>query len=650
MIVERITVNNFKCFGPEGHTIELDEHLTVLIGANGSGKTALMQALLRMFGITPDQRRIRRQDFFVPNTDAEATDAQRTLSIEVLLSFPELSDPGDEITWTIPQFLHQSAIEDGGNLKCRLRIDATWTDDGSIEGVVDHSYFAIRTLESNYTSDQCHNISAAERNRIQIIYIPARRDGTSQVSSFLRGRLWRAIQWTDELKDTLRASGKQLNDAFEREPGVQRVESTLTTRWQEVPAGGTDSKPSFRPLDVRMQEFARKVEVLFFPDEEGRTHSLDDLSDGQRSLFHVAMMAATLDVESSLARGTHAGFLPDRVVPPALTLIAVEEPENSLAPFYLSRIVGQLADIANHTAAQAIVSSHSPSVMSRIDPEQVRYFRKSDRASSSIRPITLPQDATEALKYVREAVRTFPELYFARFVILGEGASEEIVIPRVADAFNISIDRSFVAIVPLGGRHTNHLWRLLSNLDIPHATLLDLDLGRSGAGWGRIKDAIDQLLISGVNAEEILASDLLPADAHSLESSAVLGFDDDDLEALKTWRTHLRKFEVFLSWHLDLDMALLSAFPNAYKETVGAERGPSDEGDARSAVLGTGGTEVIALDEEEYRWYRYLFLGKRGKPASHVRAMVNLADETIKANAPEDLVALVRHVESAIDD
>ena len=30
--------------------------------------------------------------------------------------------------------------------------------------------------------------------------------------------------------------------------------------------------------------------------------------------------------------------------------------------------------------------------------------------------------------------------------------------------------------------YVNHLWRLLADLDIPYATLLDLDWGRDGGG------------------------------------------------------------------------------------------------------------------------------------------------------------------------
>jgi predicted ATP-dependent endonuclease of OLD family len=111
----------------------------------------------------------------------------------------------------------------------------------------------------------------------------------------------------------------------------------------------------------------------------------------------------------------------------------------------------------------------------------------------------MPDNDEAAAKFLKQAVRAYPDLYFARFVVLGEGASEEIIFPRLAAALGFHIDPSFVAIVPLGGRHVNHLWRLLTDLAIPYATLLDLDWGRHGGGWGRIKTVCQQLLENGVS-------------------------------------------------------------------------------------------------------------------------------------------------------
>jgi hypothetical protein len=486
MLLESVTLINFRCFGPEKQKISFQAGLTALIGNNGAGKTALMQAMLRMFSVTNEHRRLKRQDFHVPPTE-ETPATQRMLSIEAILAFPELaSDDAD--TSSVPEFFHQMAADDAGDLKCRLRLDAVWTDDGSLEGAIEQKFYAIRTFSDSFEETDCNEIKATDRSRIQMIYVPAVRDGTSQITAFLRGRLWRAITWSQGIKDALSESGNILNASFQGEAGIDTISQAVKHRWQEVHMAGTDTTPAFRPLDLRFQEFIRKVDIIFHPDESGRDRSLEDLSDGQRSLFHLAMAAATLDIEKNIASGTDGnGFQANSVALPALTLIAVEEPENNLSPFYLSRIIRQIEDVTAHTRAQAFVSSHSPSILARIIPEKIRHFRlKKETRSAQVREIKLPPDTEEASKFIREAVRTYPELYFAKFVILGEGSSEEIVLPRLAEVMNVPIDKSFVAVVPLGGRHVNHLWRLLTDLDIPFATLLDADTGRLGGGWGRV--------------------------------------------------------------------------------------------------------------------------------------------------------------------
>ena len=95
--------------------------------------------------------------------------------------------------------------------------------------------------------------------------------------------------------------------------------------------------------------------------------------------------------------------------------------------------------------------------------------RASRTCLSDVSAVALPKDDEEAAKFVRGAMLAFPELYFARFVILGEGDSERVVLPRLAKAEGLLIDPAFVAIVPLGGRHVQHFWKLLHGLGIPYA-------------------------------------------------------------------------------------------------------------------------------------------------------------------------------------
>ncbi|WP_227106956.1 ATP-dependent nuclease [Chromobacterium rhizoryzae] len=647
MHIERLVLENFRCFGPQETEVALGPCLVAFIGDNGTGKTALMQALQRMFGVTSEQRRLRKQDFHVPFDEADRPIA-RTLVIEAIVAFPELD--ADDDSPAVPAFFKNMAAEENGNLKVRLRLQATWTDDGTLDGSIEESYCAVQTF-GVFEEGDLHQLRGSDRSRIQLFYIPATRDGASQVSAFVRGRLWRAINWSPDIKESLTGAGSEVNQAFSAEAAVSSISSAVTQRWQQLHSAGTDTTPIFRPVDTRWQEFIRRVEVVFHPTEDGHDRALEDLSDGQRSLFHLAMAAATLDIEARLA-GDDApeGFIEGGIPLPALTIVALEEPENNLAPFYLSRIIKQVQEIAASNNAQAIVSSHSPSILARVDPSNVRHFRLNlENRCSAVRQISLPEGDEDASKFIREAVRAYPELYFARYAILGEGATEEVVLPLLAKAMDFPIDRSFVAVVPLGGRHVNHLWRLLTDLQVPHATLLDLDWGRSGGGYGRIKTVCEQLLSVGYTPLQVFASRLHP-EGHERNLADIAVMDDADTDDLSNWLTRLERFGVYFSAPLDLDFTMLKAYPDAYRVLEAGMRGPSGSGDPRTAVLGEEGTPSFydAAEDDALRWYRYLFLG-RGKPSTHVRVLSRLTQENLVVALPQPLLRMLTKVRTDLE-
>jgi hypothetical protein len=198
----------------------------------------------------------------------------------------------------------------------------------------------------------------------------------------------------------------------------------------------------------------------------------------------------------------------------------------------------------------------------------------------------------------------------------------------------LDIDRSFVAVVPLGGRHVNHLWRLLTDLDIPYATLLDLDWGRSGGGWGRIKTACTQLLANNVTPQAIFGQHLNPQGP----AANLAAFD-----ALPVADT--ANMTIFFCTPLDLDYSMLKAFPLAYQVIEPGRQGPSPAGEPRTAVLGEDGLpHLYAADQDaSMRWYRYLFLG-RGKPSTHVRVLCAQDPAALSVGAPEELRALLNSI------
>lgn len=361
------------------------------------------------------------------------------------------------------------------------------------------------------------------------------------------------------------------------------------------------------------------------------------------SLLYFALSATLHNLTSEMLTkvpGHLKGFKAPDFYQPALTVFALEEPENHLSPFYLPRLMALLNKLNKTGSAQSIVTSHATSILGRVEPRNVRYFRNcKQNLTSTVQPIPLPEKESEEDKFVQQVILANPEIYFARLVIIGEGDTERVVIPRISQALGISLDPSFIAYVSIGGRHAQHLWKLLNGLQIPHITLLDFDLGRHGGGTGRIKNAVGWLKDAGVTFEEELS---IPANS-SLTTEIYL-----------SWEKRLRSFNVFFSSPLDLDMMMLQAFPEAYKpEKSYADASPDDDKIANSVFgdSGPGNDELdkvgLKFSKEELYAYKSLFKSS-SKPGSHLAAFGKLDDKTIVKSCPEPLQALVNTAKKLI--
>jgi putative ATP-dependent endonuclease of the OLD family len=660
MHIESVSITGFRCFGPAVTVVELDAGLTAVVGPNASGKTALLSALMRLFGVTRSQRTVVPSDFHVPPSETTRP-SSRALSIDVRIALPELLLPGAAKATTIaPVFRHMRIKRLGSVPVCRMRLEARWDDDGTVDGAVTQELQWISSLDDVVEKEQVSSVGASDRGLIQLFYTPASRDAEAQIrasTGALAARLLKAIEWSTGARTTIETATKSLSDAFGGEEAIKAIGKAMNTRWEGLHDGDTDCAPELSLTSRRFEEVIARIGVVFKRGPTGVDRGLESLSDGQQSLFYFALAAAVFDVERDAVSGKVAGFRADDLHIPALTLFAVEEPENHLAPYYLSRIINQLESLVAGGAGQAIVSSHSPSVLSRIEPQKVRYCRReASTGSSTVRRVPLPTGEVEAIKFVRNAMLAFPELYFARFVLLVEGDSERIVLPKIAEAMGQVFDPSFVAIVPLGGRHVQHFWRLLMGLDIPFATLLDLDLGRAGGGYGRLKNVFDHALDLGRPRAEILrlADGTTMSDATFAAMPSWGMVTKAEQEQMVGWLDYLEtSSNVFFSWPLDLDMAMLTSFPDAYKATIEGTGPRMTNLDAAAVVLGTGGLGLAAYIEEAEPFkehmaaYRYHFL-THSKPATHLRALTHVESEALRDNSPETLRSVVNHIASKL--
>ena len=540
---------------------------------------------------------------------------------------------------------------------CRMRLEARWEDDGTADGEVTQELFWKDPLDDKNKDDHKHPVSLFDRGLIQVYYTPASRDAGTQIrasTGALAARLLRAIEWSEVARTAINESIRKLSAAFSAEAAITAISTALSNRWDELEESETGTDPRLTLISQRFEEVVAKIQVQF--DAPGDIErGLEVLSDGQQSLFYFALATAVFDLERDAVAGKVKGFRADELRIPALSIFAIEEPENHLSPYFLSRIVTQVRSIVDKDSAQALITSHSPAVLSRVEPAEVRYCRCEPKTRvSTVKRIEMPPDTSEAAKFVRGAMLAFPELYFARAVILVEGDSERVILPRLAEAEGIVLDPSFVAVVPLGGRHVQHFWRLLNGLSIPYVTLLDLDLGRSGGGFGRVKVTLGHLIEGGVPREKILALDADTVLAPE-EFEAMSDWDSSDPTHLNPWVDDLRNYGVYFSQPLDLDMEMLAAFPAAYEKCIPAGGGPKLAAEAAAkVVLGEGGTGLDAYKDALAKYaqlmpaYRYHFL-TRSKPATHLQALTYLDDGALKGGMPETYRALLEHMRRSLN-
>lgn len=645
MKLVRLRLSNFRSFGPEPTVVELAD-MTFLLGPNGAGKTAVLQALARMFGLDPAQRRIKRSDFHVPPSEApEDAPEQRTLWIEADFEFPELEQDdadGPALPAVPGNFAHMQLVAAEGPAQVRFRLKATIDQDDDIE----ESFTFVISEDDVGNPTEESRVSKQDRNAIQVHYLPARRDPADHISysaNALLGRALRSADWSVE-REEISALTEQIGDELRNNAAIEGIATALTDQWGGLHKGSHYANPSVSFERNEIETLLRHLSVGFTPGHGENIVDFTRLSDGQQSLLYVSLVLAMHAIGSKVLSGELAdAFDIDKLRPAVFTLIAIEEPENSLSPHYLGRVVRRLTTFAEGQDSQALVATHAPSLLRRVPPESVRYLRLNGERRTVVKSIELPTDEA-AQKFVREGVQAFPELYFSRLVILGEGDSEQIVLPRLLEARGILADDASISVAPLGGRHVNHFWRLLNCLGIPHVTLLDLDVARFQGGWGRIKYSAKHLLsyadIDGNNLTQKEIDEVPKWNANDGIMLSDLG-----------WIARLEALGVYFSTPLDLDFMMMTHYRAAYRVEEDDLEEPDE--DTIKAVLGKSHDVLEGQYSDEQRSYFDAYHRRfklDSKPTSHIRAMANLDDEKLIVGMPDVLDRMLDAIEEKLAD
>lgn len=658
MHIESLTIRNFRCYGDDPVRLQLKAGTNAFVGNNGAGKTAALEALKRLFSPVAAERQLKRSDVHFGLGEDALHLTKREIVIDAVFGFETTED----VSAVFNDLFFNAADK---SLKVRIILEGLYERSESIEDNIVVKLYSVSTTDVvPFGSDDERKTPLPGRSTqyAEVVYIPAHRDsrGVSQfaLKNVLQRLEWSA-DWTEATKKTSLKFAQDLETNLNETDAITEITTRLHGFWSTLHDGHYDASPKIGVLAVEFEKLIRELTLKFDKSPGGGLRQLGELSEGQMSLLYFALSAThhnlVLEMQRALPNGLK-GFKPADFSHPPLTIFALEEPENHLSPFYLPRLMKLLDTLNRSKSAQSIVTSHATSILSRVDPRKVLYFRNCALTlRSTVLPLPLPAEKTEEDKFVQQVILANPEIYFAKLVIIGEGDTERIVIPKMAEALGTSLDPSFIAYVSIGGRHAQYLWRLLNGLSIPHITLLDLDFGRYGGGMGRIRNAVKWLSeIGPAYVPQLIAQPpsvppvYIPANPAHLPENAQLDAKNFDL-----WTKWLRLNNIFYSSPLDLDMMMLKAFPKAYSPDVAFD-GSKVEPKVKKEVFGDSGkgnTELKrvkhAFSDEEIYKYKALFKSS-SKPGSHLIAFAKIDEASLALDCPEPLQALIQRAKELI--
>lgn len=403
MQLSELHIQNFKSI--EETRITSIENLSVLVGKNDAGKSAVLEAL-RMF--LREKGKPESDQFHMGNEDdivisAAFTDVPSDLA-ENLSNSVEHSDGELKITrkWEYPDprrtmantFLGQSEEQLGSSIL---------VDEYESLGKKDTRQFLWSCLPDP-------------------IYIPAERDISEEAkfksNTLIERLLTPLLEENDGICDTRRELEDELND------GVGSIESSIEDRLVEHVDSVSD-------LDLNTGEI--ELGKAFSPS----IRVTDEFSDmsvpiGQRGSGVGSMLVLSL-VETLRERQVGEGYL-----------MLFEEPGNWLHPEAKRRMLVALKQISRR-GGQVMVSTHSPVFIDRRGHGDVFLVRRKE-GKTSVREIE-----EDHLSIVEELGARNSDILQSDFVLYVEGSTDVQMLNVIADNYLPKDIRARVTVQHLGG-------------------------------------------------------------------------------------------------------------------------------------------------------------------------------------------------------
>jgi putative ATP-dependent endonuclease of OLD family len=448
--ITEVRIRNFRSL--KEVNVSLD-WLTVLIGANNSGKTSFLDALFAAIGA--GKREISKEDIFLaPSENTVSRD--RKVTIDLLI---RPSDDNGSIIDSFPKGSYWVELwgegvsqDDRDNEYVGIRTQMKW-DSTQGEYKTERKFLKDWQNDPN-DAETKGSISTSQIEPLALYLLDAKRDISDELRS--RSSFWYRLVSNpgidDEKIKKLEYALTRLNaDIISGSVVLGHVQDHLDDLYKTI--GGDRGSVSITPIPRHVRDLSKGMDVNF-ATKGAQTFPLARHGMGTRSLAAVLMFRAY-----STWRQKNAND--DKVHP----MLALEEPEAHLHPQAHRALFNQIEEMPG----QRIISTHSPYIAGQAKIAQFRHFRK-DGANTAVTQMDIALLTGEDIRKIdRMVMNTRGELLYARALVLFEGETEEQALPTFAGQYWKQHPHALgITMIGVGG-YGNYLpfMRLASSFKIP---------------------------------------------------------------------------------------------------------------------------------------------------------------------------------------
>lgn len=460
MRISKIHIKGFRNFDDEEITFQ---DKTLIIGANDVGKTNLIYALRLLF-----DKSISERDLELSDSDYNAYSGTNQIEITVTIT---------NVTEECILSVLGGFVKDG-----KLLIRYTNSKNGAYHLLVGFSEDTLAEITTRQYIRRL-NMQCVDTNRDLIGFLKHER---VQMLRLAKEKLSEEAAAEDAHKAT--EIQEKLDSINAQVSSMHYISSALDQVNQEL------GKLSIHNEDQTVQFVAGESDAGKLLDNLALAYSASDHpltlgGDGRNNQIFLATWIAKQNIQKSI----------DHV-----TFYAIEEPEAHLHPHQQRKLSEY---IQNHFDDQVFITSHSPHIASRFDPQGiVRLYPKAKITHAACGGCSeMLKKVITNFSYRLNALSA--EVFFSDGVFLVEGISEVLFYNALAKELSIDLDRLNISIIAVEGVGFKPYVAVCNALNIPWVLRTDNDVFAKPtktptknyyAGISRIMGILEDIL-SGAN-------------------------------------------------------------------------------------------------------------------------------------------------------